>query len=281
MPFKGPQYFAVRQVLSDAINRVDVTKKQSAATPGRRPSRSSRPSADLHSRARPSWAGPWRPAHEPPRKETTTLTWRHRLSRWDVKSAPYLYIAPFFLLFALVGLFPLLYTGWVALNKWSLVTGNQGFLGLDNFSYVLAQPRFWDAVVNTFSIFLLSSVPQILLAIAIAACWTRTCGRRRSGGWASWCPTWSLRSPSPSIFGQLFADQSGVINAVLTGIGLDPIGWHSERLWSPRRHRDHGQLPLDRLQHLDLPRRDAGRAPRRHRGRRGRRRHPCGRPSST
>jgi cellobiose transport system substrate-binding protein len=27
-PFKGPQYFAVRQVLSDAINRVDVTRKQ-------------------------------------------------------------------------------------------------------------------------------------------------------------------------------------------------------------------------------------------------------------
>ncbi|MFT3833481.1 MAG: hypothetical protein QM711_09195 [Micropruina sp.] len=29
-PFKGPQYFAVRQVLSDAVNRVDVTRKQSA-----------------------------------------------------------------------------------------------------------------------------------------------------------------------------------------------------------------------------------------------------------
>jgi cellobiose transport system substrate-binding protein len=29
-PFKGPQYFAVRGVISDAINRVDVTKKQSA-----------------------------------------------------------------------------------------------------------------------------------------------------------------------------------------------------------------------------------------------------------
>ncbi|HOQ54560.1 MAG TPA: extracellular solute-binding protein [Micropruina sp.] len=31
-PFKGPQYFAVRQVIADAINRVDVTKKQDAAT---------------------------------------------------------------------------------------------------------------------------------------------------------------------------------------------------------------------------------------------------------
>ena len=31
-PFKGPQYFAVRQVIADAINRVDLTKKQDAAT---------------------------------------------------------------------------------------------------------------------------------------------------------------------------------------------------------------------------------------------------------
>ncbi|MEZ5089233.1 MAG: hypothetical protein R2719_05590 [Micropruina sp.] len=58
------------------------------------------------------------------------MTWRQRLSRWDVRSAPYLYIAPFFVLFAVVGLFPLLYTGWVALNRWSLITGNQGFIGL-------------------------------------------------------------------------------------------------------------------------------------------------------
>ena len=44
------------------------------------------------------------------------MTWRQRLNQWDVRSAPYLYISPFFLLFALVGLFPLIYTGWVALN---------------------------------------------------------------------------------------------------------------------------------------------------------------------
>ena len=97
------------------------------------------------------------------------MTWRQRLSRWDVRTAPYLYIAPFFILFALVGLFPLLYTGWVSLHKWSLVTGNQGFSGTANFSYVLTQPRFWQAVGNTFSIFLLSSVPQIIAAIAIAS----------------------------------------------------------------------------------------------------------------
>ncbi len=40
------------------------------------------------------------------------------------------------------------------------------------------------------------------------------------------------------VFGQLFADESGGLNAVLTNLGLDPIGWHSDRsgrTWRSRR----------------------------------------------
>ncbi len=160
------------------------------------------------------------------------MTWRQRLSRWDVRSAPYLYIAPFFLLFAVVGLFPLIYTGWVALNKWSLITGDQGFIGLGNFSYVLAQPRFWDAVTNTFSIFLLSSVPQILLAIFIAAMLDANLRAKTFWRMGVLVPYVVAPVAVALVFGQLFADDSGVINTLLVQIGINPIGWHSERLWA-------------------------------------------------
>ena len=157
------------------------------------------------------------------------MTWRQRLSRWDVRSAPYLYIAPFFVLFAVVGLFPLLYTGWVALHRWSLVVGNQGFIGVGNFGYVLAQPRFWDAVVNTFSIFLLSSVPQLVLAIAIASVLDANLRAKTFWRMGVLVPYVVAPVAVSLVFGQLFADQSGVINTFLTGIGLDPIGWHADR----------------------------------------------------
>ena len=160
------------------------------------------------------------------------MTWRQRLSRWDVRSAPYLYIAPFFVLFAVVGLFPLLYTGWVALNRWSLITGNQGFIGLGNFGYVLAQPRFADAVVNTFSIFLLSSVPQIVLAILIASVLDANLRARTFWRMGVLVPYVVAPVAVALVFGQLFADQSGVINTLLAGIGLDPVGWHANRFAS-------------------------------------------------
>ncbi|MFT3833482.1 MAG: sugar ABC transporter permease [Micropruina sp.] len=160
------------------------------------------------------------------------MTWRQRLSRWDVRSAPYLYIAPFFLLFALVGLFPLLYTGWVALNRWSLVVGNQGFIGLGNFGYVLAQPRFADAVVNTFSIFLLSTVPQLLLAIFIASVLDANLRARTFWRMGVLVPYVVAPVAVSLVFGQVFADESGVINTLLGTVGLDPIGWHADRLSS-------------------------------------------------
>ena len=46
---------------------------------------------------------------------------RRRLRRVDAKVSPYLYIAPFFILFAIFGLFPLCYTAWVSLTDRNLL----------------------------------------------------------------------------------------------------------------------------------------------------------------
>ena len=46
---------------------------------------------------------------------------RRRLRRVDAKVSPYLYIAPFFILFAIFGIFPLLYTAWVSLTDRNLL----------------------------------------------------------------------------------------------------------------------------------------------------------------
>jgi cellobiose transport system permease protein len=43
------------------------------------------------------------------------------------KASPYLYIAPFFLLFAVVGLFPLIYTVFVAMRQYNTLTGDAGW----------------------------------------------------------------------------------------------------------------------------------------------------------
>src|SRR6186713_2765618 len=100
---------------------------------------------------------------------TSTLTRKQRLSRFDVKASPYLYVAPFFLLFGLVGLFPLIFTFVVSLREWDLLKGPGEWVGFANFAAVLGDKFFWNSIFNTISIFFLSAVPQLAAALLIAA----------------------------------------------------------------------------------------------------------------
>ncbi|MBG6224521.1 cellobiose transport system permease protein [Arthrobacter sp. CAN_A2] len=160
------------------------------------------------------------------------LVFSRKVSTWDVRLSPYLYISPFFLLFAVTGLFPLLYTAWVSLHDWNLIGGQGAFTGLENFQFVLAQPFFWNAVGNTFSIFLLSSVPQVVLAIAIAAVLDANLRARTFWRMGVLVPFVVAPVAVGLIFNNLFADQAGLVNELLTGMGLDPVRWHSDSLAS-------------------------------------------------
>jgi len=165
----------------------------------------------------------------PPRdRRVKRLAFSRKVSTWDVKLSPYLYISPFFLLFAVTGLFPLLYTAWVSLHEWNLIGGQGDFTGLENFRFVLVQPFFWNAVGNTFSIFLLSSVPQVVLAIAIAAVLDANLRARTFWRMGVLVPFVVAPVAVGLIFNNLFADQAGLFNELLTGVGLDPVRWHAD-----------------------------------------------------
>lgn len=159
-------------------------------------------------------------------------TWRHRLSRWDVKASPYLYIAPFFLLFGLVGLFPLLYTAYVSLFHWKVGDDNPDFIGLDNYKQLFADAQFWNALENTVSIFLLSSVPQIIIAVLLAALLTSRL--RGATGWrvGILLPYAASLVALGIIFANLFGPRYGLVNGVLQTIGLPPVDWQANRFAS-------------------------------------------------
>ena len=73
---------------------------------------------------------------------TARVTWRDRLSRFEYKASPYLYISPFFIVFSVTGLFPLVYTAWVSVHKWHLIGGDKGFNGVENYAAVLDAAQY-------------------------------------------------------------------------------------------------------------------------------------------
>lgn len=154
--------------------------------------------------------------------------WRQRLSRADLKISPYLYVSPFFILFAIVGAFPLLYTGYVALHQWHLIGGEGKFVGLENFQYVLGQEYFWRSLRNTLSIFVLSSVPQVIFALLIAAALDSNLRGRTWWRMGVLLPYVIAPVAVALIFNDLFGDRYGLINQILGTVGIDPIAWHKD-----------------------------------------------------
>ncbi|WP_104107811.1 sugar ABC transporter permease [Nocardioides sp. 616] len=157
---------------------------------------------------------------------------RSRFFRLEARTAPYLYISPFFLLFAVVGLFPLLYTAFVSVHQWSLLSGQGEFAGLENYRRVLADRYFWNALRNTMSIFVLSSVPQVLIALCLAGLLDTQLRGRTLWRMSVMLPFVVAPAAVALIFGNIFGDRYGLVNSALETLGVGAIGWHTNTLAS-------------------------------------------------
>ncbi len=145
---------------------------------------------------------------------------------------PYTYVAPFFVLFAVFGIFPILYTGWVSLHDWDII-GDHTWGGLDNYRALIADPRFWNALRNTISIWLLSSIPQLLLALGVASVLNHRLLRGRTFFRMSLLvPNVVSVAAVAIIFESIFNFRYGIANAMFDVVGLTPINWEAGTLSS-------------------------------------------------
>ena len=160
------------------------------------------------------------------------LSFSQKLSRWDLKFSPYLYISPFFILFAIVGLFPIIFTAIISFQDWDLVRNSGTNVGFDQYLWILNDPKFWTALRNTFSIFLLSTVPQLVLAIFIAALLDRNIRGKTFWRMSVLLPYVMAPVAVALIFSNMYGDNHGLVNNLLSGIGLEPIPWHKDPFWS-------------------------------------------------
>ncbi len=157
---------------------------------------------------------------------------RNWTSRFDVKASPYLYIAPFFVLFGVFGAFPLVYTAWVSLHDWDLIAEDHPFIGLDNYTKLIADADFWHSVVNTMGIFVLATLPQLLLALWLANMLNRSLRARTFFRMSVLVPNITSTAAVAIIFGQIFSTDFGLVNWFLNLAGIENVDWHSNRFLS-------------------------------------------------
>ena len=149
-----------------------------------------------------------------------------RLSpRW----APYVLISPFLLLFAVFGVFPLLFSLYLAFQAWEPTSGLEAmqYVGLENFVFALQDPWFWKSLENTAWLALMSGLPQHLVAIPLAAFIHASFKTLRDGVIGAYFVPYITSTVAIAIlFSSLFSTDFGLINAGLNAaFGIGHVDW--------------------------------------------------------
>jgi multiple sugar transport system permease protein len=152
-----------------------------------------------------------------------------RLPRLSPRWAPYLFVSPFLILFAVFGVFPLLFSLYLAFQSWEPTSGlgAMSFVGLENFSFALQDEWFWKSLKNTLWLAIASGVPQHLVAIPLAVFIHQSFRTLRDGVVGAYFLPYITSTVAIAImFSSLFSKDFGLVNAALHQLlGIEHIDW--------------------------------------------------------
>jgi cellobiose transport system permease protein len=147
--------------------------------------------------------------------------------------ASYAYVAPFFVVFAAFSVYPWLDTAWVSLHQVSLSTYDQStWVGFGNYRNLFTNSFFWNALKNTVTIGIISTVPQLCLALGLAHLLNHHLRGRTFFRVAMLMPYATSLAAATVIFIELYGYDYGLINWVLHDVfQLPRIDWQ-ENKWA-------------------------------------------------
>ena len=164
--------------------------------------------------------------HERKAIESPTLAPGQRWYKFQRKYAPYLFISPFFVLFAIFGIFPTVFSVYLSFQSWNPVRGlsSMEYIGLENYTYLLTDPWFWKSLYNTVWLALVSGIPQHLLAIPLAFALVSGVRRLRHPLTAAYFLPYITSTVAVAIvFGTIFGTQFGVLNQLVRYLSEAPL----------------------------------------------------------
>lgn len=149
------------------------------------------------------------------------------------KSTAFLFVIPFIIFFVLFWLVPFVYGIFMSVSDYSLIKGNQGFVGLQNYIKVLFSSStycksFWNGMTNTI-IFVLISTPFLVFgSLALALLLDRLPEKAKKIFRTIYFASYSVSVTAvAAIFVWLMKGNGGYLNNLLISIGIinQPIPW--------------------------------------------------------
>lgn len=151
----------------------------------------------------------------------------------------YLFVSPFFLLFGIFGLYPLLFSLYLSFVKWDGLTP-QVWVGLGNFQAMLDDEVLQKSLWNTLVIGILYVPPMMVLAFLFANLLNQQWLKMRAFYRAAFfLPCVTPMVVIAIVFSLFFSSEKGLLNYIITTVGntlpllhLKPVQWTNSEQWS-------------------------------------------------
>jgi multiple sugar transport system permease protein len=124
----------------------------------------------------------------------------------------------------LVILFPWVFTLFMSVHDWK-VTGATPFVGLANYARMLQDERFQSAIVRTLWFTLAAVIVPVLLGVWAAVCFAANFKFRGVARTVFILPMMATPVAISLVWTMMFHPQLGVLNYLLTSVGLPPSTW--------------------------------------------------------
>jgi len=138
----------------------------------------------------------------------------------------YLFVSPFFILFIVFGLYPIIYSFILSLNEWN-ATKPWKFVGLKNYATLLFRdPVFWTSLYNVVYVFIINVPVMIFLSVFIAVALNNPSRKHKDFFRIVYLLPYVTSVLSVAIvFYVLFDDRAGLVNLLTGKLGIPPVHW--------------------------------------------------------
>lgn len=162
-------------------------------------------------------------------KKSVDQTIKHKIKneKWG-----YAFISPFYVMFAIFSLYPMVFSLYLSFTKWKGV-GPITYDGINNFILVMRDQVFWKSMGNGVILFFLYVPVMLFLALALAV--ILNSGRIKGFRFFRtliFLPFITNMVAAGFAFRILMEKQNGFFNIILNAINLPTVPWLEEAWWA-------------------------------------------------
>lgn len=148
-----------------------------------------------------------------------------------IKITPYLLVSPYIIFFIVFIAFPVIFSIVLTFHKWNIISPME-YIGLINYKRLFKDAFFWKSLLNTL-IFLVIHIPlQIIVALFLAEVLNQKIKLRNFFRASFFLPVIVSGVVVTILWQQLYGYDTGLLNRMLTKIGMSKIGWLNDPAWA-------------------------------------------------